>query len=124
VACQVSSIALSFAPGKIVVTSGGRVLAEATRTSFSLSRACPRVAGPRSVARHNLESAKGARGRASCPLARPRITIAVLPVRGATGRVVGNRITVWLNKYVTEIAEGMLTNRPWFLYAPTICFPA
>lgn len=51
-------------------------------------------------------------------------TVACQVLRNAAGRVIGTRIAVWLNKYVTEIAEGMLTNRPWFLYAPTICVPA
>jgi hypothetical protein len=124
VACQVPSIALSFSPKQVVVSSGGRILVRATRTTRSFSSACQRVPNPRSVVRDNLDSRNGPRGRAACPLARPRITIAVMPVRNGAGRTVGTRVTVWLNNYLTEIAEGMLTRRPWFLYATTTCFPA
>ena len=124
VACQMPSIALSFSPTKVVVSSGGRVLVQATRTTHSFSSACRTVPNQRSIVRDHLDSRNGPRGRAACPLARPQIAIAVLPVRNATGRTVGTRVTVWLNNYVVQIAEGMLTSRPWFLYATRMCVPA
>ena len=124
VACQVPSIALSFSPAKVVVSSGGRVLVQATRPTHSFSRACRTVPNQRSIVRESLDSKNGPQGRAACPLARPRITIGVLPVRDVAGRTVGTRVTVWLNNYLIQIAEGMLTRRPWFLYATRLCVPA
>jgi hypothetical protein len=94
VACSTRIFEVSFDPARrVVVTSGGKVLAAASFTALRLGGSCRRIADPKGFGDGGLgPELRTATGfRCAAP---DTIRIHVSPIRDKAGKIVGNKLSV------------------------------
>lgn len=117
VACSTRIFEVSFDPARrVVVTSGGKVLASATFTARTLGGACRRIAEPKAFGDGGLgpeiRTATGFRCAASAP-----VRIHVTPIRDKAGKMIGSRLSVGTGgPQLRVIVSAMLESRASRIY--------
>jgi hypothetical protein len=120
VICNARSASITFEAGAAVVRSGDdRTLARVTQKARSVSGSCTRyqrLGISRGLLDHSLK-----RGKATCS-GGARLIVETEPVRNANGRVIGNRLALWMTGLGRELAEVFVAGkRSWFSYASSFC---
>ena len=112
VACSTRIFEVSFDPARrVVVTSGGKVLASATFTALTLGGSCRRVAEPKAFGDGGLgpeiRTATGFRCAAPAP-----VRIHVNAIRNTSGKIVGSNLSVGTGgPRLSVIVSAVLKNR-------------
>jgi hypothetical protein len=112
IACSTRIFEVSFDPARrVVVTSGGEVLASATFTARSLGGTCRRIAEPKGFGDGGLgpeiRTATGFRCAAPAP-----VRIHVNPIRNGSGKMIGSNLSVGTGgPRLLVIVSAVLKNR-------------
>ncbi|HEX6702967.1 MAG TPA: hypothetical protein VF101_19745 [Gaiellaceae bacterium] len=112
VACATTSFQISFDPKqRVVVTSGGKMLASASFTERVLGDACRRVAEPKGFTDRGLGPEIREKIAFRCAASEP-IRIQVHPIRNEPGKIIGSSLSVGIGSQPMKVIAGaVLKNR-------------